>query len=38
VLQPLGSEGFLVAVKTPPHLAEQAETIARRLGAKEIIL
>jgi hypothetical protein len=30
--------GFLVVVKVPPRLAEQAETIARRLGAKEIIL
>ncbi len=32
------SDGFLIVVKIPPHLAEQAETIARRLGAKEIIL
>jgi hypothetical protein len=31
-------EGFLVVIKAPPHLAEQAEAIARRLGAKEIIL
>lgn len=31
-------DGFLVVVKIPVHLAEQAETIARRLGAKEIIL
>ncbi|HWQ33667.1 MAG TPA: hypothetical protein VNQ79_12510 [Blastocatellia bacterium] len=30
--------GFLVVVKVPLRLAEQAETIARRLGAKEIIL
>lgn len=30
--------GFLVVVKVPMRLAEQAETIARRLGAKEIIL
>jgi hypothetical protein len=37
-LQHLASEGFLVVIKTPPHLAEQAEAIARRLGAKEIIL
>jgi hypothetical protein len=32
------SEGFLVAVKMPPFLAEQAEEIARGLGAKEILL
>jgi hypothetical protein len=32
------SDGFLTVVKIPPHLAEQAETIARRSGAKEIIL
>jgi hypothetical protein len=32
------NDGFLVVVKTPPRLAEQAETIARRLGAKEILL
>jgi hypothetical protein len=32
------SEGFLVAVKMPPPLAEQAEEIARGLGAKEILL
>ena len=38
VLQHLASEGFLVVIKTPPHLAEQAEAIARRLGAKEILL
>lgn len=31
-------DGFLVVVKVPLRLAEQAETIARRLGAKEIIL
>ena len=30
--------GFLVVIKVPLRLAEQAETIARRLGAKEIIL
>ncbi len=34
----LRSEGFLVAVKMPPQLAEQAEEIARGLGAKEILL
>lgn len=34
----LRSEGFLVAVKMPPALAEQAEEIARGLGAKEILL
>lgn len=38
VLQHLASEGFLVVVKMQPHLAEQAEAIARRLGAKEILL
>lgn len=32
------SEGFLVAVKMPPLLAERAEEIARGLGAKEILL
>jgi hypothetical protein len=32
------SEGFLVAVKMPPALAERAEEIARGLGAKEILL
>ncbi len=37
-IQQLRSEGFLVAVKMPPFLAEQAEEIARRLGAKEILL
>lgn len=31
-------EGFLVAVKMPPKLAERAEEIARRLGAKEILI
>jgi hypothetical protein len=31
-------DGFLVVVKVPQRLAEQAETVARRLGAKEIIL
>ncbi|HEX9005586.1 MAG TPA: hypothetical protein VGB07_37100, partial [Blastocatellia bacterium] len=32
------SEGYLVAVKMPPLLAERAEEIARGLGAKEILL
>jgi hypothetical protein len=32
------SEGYLVAVKMPPRLAERAEEIARGLGAKEILL
>ncbi|MBO0720689.1 MAG: hypothetical protein J2P41_07700 [Blastocatellia bacterium] len=32
------SEGFLVAVKLHPLLAERAEEIARGLGAKEILL
>lgn len=31
------SDGFLVAVKMPPELGEQAETIARSLGAKQIL-
>ncbi|HMV51808.1 MAG TPA: hypothetical protein PKD31_28960, partial [Blastocatellia bacterium] len=35
--QPAG-EGYLVAVKMPPPLAERAEEIARGLGAKEILL
>ena len=34
----LNRDGFLVAIKMPPGLAEQAEEIARRLGAKEILL
>ncbi|MCI0337957.1 MAG: hypothetical protein L0226_10290 [Acidobacteria bacterium] len=37
-IQQVRSEGFLVAVKMPPLLAEQAEEIARGLGAKEILL
>ena len=32
------SEGYLVAVKMPPPLAERAEEIARGLGAKQILL
>jgi Cu/Ag efflux pump CusA len=31
------SEGYLVALKMPPELGEQAETIARTLGAKQIL-
>ena len=31
-------DGFLVAIKMPPGLAEQAEEIARHLGAKEILI
>ncbi|HEY8460556.1 MAG TPA: hypothetical protein VIM99_09265 [Blastocatellia bacterium] len=37
-MQQLKSSGFLVAVKMAPRLAEQAEEIARGLGAKEILL
>jgi hypothetical protein len=37
-MRQLKSDGFLVAVKMPPALAEQAEEIARGLGAKEILL
>jgi predicted lipid-binding transport protein (Tim44 family) len=37
-IQQLKNEGFLVAVKMPPPLAERAEEIARGLGAKEILL
>ncbi len=37
-IQHLRSEGYLVAVKMPPSLAERAEEIARGLGAKEILL
>ncbi len=37
-MQEIASDGYLVAVKMPPHLGEQAETIARRLGAKQILL
>ena len=37
-MQQLKSDGFLVAVKMAPPLAEQAEEIARGLGAKEILL
>jgi len=32
------SDGYLVVVRIAPHLAEQAEEIARLLGAKEILL
>jgi hypothetical protein len=34
----MNRDGFLVAIKMPPSLAEQAEEIARHLGAKEILL
>lgn len=34
----LNRDGFLVAIKMPPRLAEKAEEIARHLGAKEILL
>ncbi|MBI1762335.1 MAG: hypothetical protein HYR56_12955 [Acidobacteria bacterium] len=37
-MQELASDGYLVAVKMPPHLGEQAEAIARQLGAKQILL
>jgi hypothetical protein len=37
-MRELKNDGFLVAVKMPPPLAEQAEEIARGLGAKEILL
>ena len=37
-MQETASDGYLVAVKMPPHLGEQAEAIARRLGAKQILL
>lgn len=37
-MQEIASDGYLVAVKMPPHLGEQAEAIARRLGAKQILL
>jgi hypothetical protein len=37
-MQRLKSNGYLVAVKMTPRLAEQAEEIARGLGAKEILL
>lgn len=35
---PSNRDGFLVAVKMQPEVAEQAEEIARRLGAKEILI
>lgn len=34
----LKSDGYLVAVKMPPELAENAEAIAKGLGAKEVLL
>ncbi|MFN0120529.1 MAG: hypothetical protein ACKV2V_08510 [Blastocatellia bacterium] len=30
-------DGFLIVVKTPARLGEQAESIARRVGAREIV-
>lgn len=36
--QAAGADGFLVAVKMAPGLAEQAEEIARHLGARKILL
>jgi hypothetical protein len=32
------TDGFLVVVKVPYHLAETAETISRRLGAREVLI
>lgn len=37
-LQEISNDGYLVAVKLPPRLGEQAEAIARSLGAKQILL
>ena len=37
-MQQVRSDGFLVTVRMPPALAEQAEEIARGLGAKQILL
>jgi hypothetical protein len=37
-MQEITSDGYLVAVKLPPRLGEQAEAIARSLGAKQILL
>jgi hypothetical protein len=37
-MQQIKSDGFLVTVRMPPQLAEQAEEIARGLGAKQILL
>ena len=35
---PVDRDGFLVAVKMRPQIAEQAEEIAHRLGAKEVLI
>ena len=37
-MQQVKSDGYLVTVRMPPALAEQAEEIARGLGAKQILL
>jgi len=37
-IPPSNRDGFLVAVKMKPQVAEQAEEIARRLGAKEVLI
>ncbi len=37
-MQQVKSDGYLVTVRMPPPLAEQAEEIARGLGAKQILL
>jgi hypothetical protein len=37
-MQQIKSDGYLVTVRMPPLLAEQAEEIARGLGAKQILL
>lgn len=37
-LPEISNDGYLVAVKLPPRLGEQAEAIARSLGAKQILL
>jgi hypothetical protein len=38
IMQEAASDGYLVAVKMPPQFGEQAEAIARNLGAKQILL
>ncbi len=37
-IQHVKSDGYLVTVRMPPQLGEQAEEIARGLGAKQILL
>jgi hypothetical protein len=37
-IEQVKSDGYLVTVRMPPSLAEQAEEIARGLGAKQILL